>query len=194
LPSQTLLILIDRLRPLDEDGVVVEASQAARLKRDVGEMITSIDGWVARGSQLTLFCNERTDDRMGYLFGAGMDESSFENLTLNNVEGNPLMLGDLMECRPQDFAATIILSEQRELEEGIYENPLDVDSRVLVTAVLTRDIQRQEHGAAYVEKCTVVSEVLDPRTLNLIKTSKLNDFVCVNDMVSMRSLKWRWSR
>ena len=68
-----------------------------------------------------------------------------------------------------------MLTEKVEGREG-----LQSDSRTLVTTLLIRDIQRRE-GAVGV----LVSEILDPRTQNLVKLAKMNDFICANDFVSM---------
>jgi len=157
-------------------------------RRDLDDMIAEVDKWVQPNSTLMLFCDTPVDQRMKVLTANGLELDKLKNLRGGNHErvgdddlnlrhfvGNPMLLRNLEEVKPQQYNGIIVLTEKVEGREG-----LQSDSRTLVTTLLIRDIQRRE-GAVGV----LVSEILDPRTQNLVKLAKMNDFICANDFVSM---------
>jgi len=152
---------------------------------DIARMINDLDGWVAKGSRLMLFCEEKISTRMFLLLENGLTAESYENMTLDNREGNCTSAAEIEQLQCGDYDATIILSQQREIEEGMYESPLDSDSRTLVTSIIVRNFQKEAHGNKARDYCTNVAEILDTRSQALTKGAKLNDYVCTNDMVAM---------
>jgi len=148
-------------------------------------MLQDLDGWVAKGSRIMLFCETPITLRMLELMEGGLDVERFENMTLDNREGNPICLNEVSELDCAKYNCTIILADQRDFGDGVFEDPLDTDSRTLVTSVIVRGLQREVHGMKARDKCTNVAEILDTRSQNLIKSSCLNDYVSNNDMVAM---------
>lgn len=147
-------------------------------RRDLHDMVNEIDKWVAPGSKLTSFAAANTEERMEQMLAEGLN-ASFENMTLINLEGNPVILRDLEEKLDiPSYDSIIVLTESLDAD-GEPLIPLNCDSRTLVTSLLIRDIQKR----ANVKK-TLVCEILDPRTEKLLALAKLDDFLSANDLVS----------
>lgn len=144
-------------------------------RRDLDDMISEVDKWVAAGSTLMLFNDTPVDIRMKTLTANGLELDQIKNTEIRHFVGNPMLLRNLEEVRPQKYNGIIVLTEKDETRQG-----MECDSRTMVTTLLIRDIQRQ-HNAQSV----LVSEILDPRTSTLVKLAKMNDFICANDFVSM---------
>jgi hypothetical protein len=143
-------------------------------RRDLDDMINEIDKWVCPGSELVSMSAIDPEERMQILIDGGL-ETNFANMTLINVQGNPVMLKDLEVQDIPKFDSIIVLTEQNEDQVA-----LNCDSRTLVTTLLIRDIQKRS-GV----KHTLCAEILDPRTEKLMKLSKLDDYISSNDLVSM---------
>jgi len=151
-------------------------------RRDLDDMINEVDKWVAPGSTLTLLSPHDEEERIEVLMSGGLNKEMLTpgqaNCSIIFETGNPVLLRDLERlANPaiQDFDAIIVLTES---EEG--KPILNSDSRTLVTALLIRDIQKRCNSIK-----TLCCEILDPRTENLIKLAKLDDFISTNNMVSM---------
>merc|ERR1711935_1062831 len=149
-------------------------------RRDLDDMINEIDKWVAPGSVVYLFSDTPVDKRMEILMAGGLQEN-FDNISLVHYVGNPIFFKDVLKVEPQTKTATIVFTEKPRGRDG-----LCADSRTLVASLLVRHLQKLEYGRhAMAAKCTLVTEILDPRTENLLKMSAANDFICANDFVSM---------
>jgi hypothetical protein len=159
-------------------------------RRDLDDMISEVDKWVEPGSDLMMFDDTPVKERIKVLTANGLELSKIKNLRGGNAKfervdnddlnlrhfvGNPMLLRNLEEVRPQNYNGIIVITERNPDIEGMQS-----DSRTLVTTLLIRDIQKRE-GAQGV----LVSEILDPRTQNLVKLARMNDFICANDFVSM---------
>jgi len=180
---------------------------------DLANMLKELEKWVPKGSKTLLFNSVDIDTRNDELYDHGLAIEEFENLTIYHMEGSPLLKADLEKIGEKDkygvdhgttfdgepnqipfiheFGSSIILAEQHKADDGTVENSLEADSRVLISSIVIRALQREKKFGAdrppgpVGSSFTLVGEILDPRTLNLIKASKLNDFVCINDVVSM---------
>jgi hypothetical protein len=149
-------------------------------RRDLDDMINEIDKWVAPDSVVYLFSDTPVDKRMEILMAGGLNET-FANITLEHYVGNPIFYKDVLKVDPAHKTATIVLTEKTEDKDG-----LTSDSRTLVTSLLVRHLQKLEHGKEEMtSQCTLVCEILDPRTENLLSMASANDFICANDFVSM---------
>jgi len=149
-------------------------------RRDLDDMINEIDKWVAPGSVVYLFSDTPVDKRMEILMAGGLHDT-FNNISLEHYVGNPIFYKDVLKVEPARKTATIILTEVSEGKDG-----LTSDSRTLVTSLLVRHLQKLEYGRhEMASKCTLVCEILDPRTENLLSMASANDFICANDFVSM---------
>jgi len=172
--------MLHMVDPGPNPAIEEEAEEPTRLmligfRRDLDDMISEVDKWVEPGSTLMLFCDTLVPDRMKVLEMNGLDMESIKNITLEHYVGNPMLLRNIEEVRPQNYDGIIVLTEKKDGRDG-----LSCDSCTMVTTLLIRDIQKREGVFP-----TLVSEILDPRTSNLIRLAKMNDFICANDFVSM---------
>ncbi|KAB5512745.1 hypothetical protein DKX38_029773 [Salix brachista] len=148
-----------------------------------------------------LFCGWRRDmeDMIMKLIDGGLDFSRLENIQLLNREGNAVIRRHLESLPLHSFDSILILAD-----EWVEDSAIQADSRSLATLLLIRDIQskrlplvnqvrrgsfsqgswiREMQQAS--DKSLIISEILDPRTKNLLCTSKISDHVLSNELVSM---------
>jgi len=158
-------------------------------RRDLDDMINEVDKWVAKGSTLTMMSAHNVEERIEVLKGGGLKQEMLEmnhpnaNCSLLFDTGNPVLLRDLERLenpRLHEFDAIIVLTESVNWDDNSPLIPLNCDSRTLVTTLLIRDIQKREQTVN-----TMCCEILDPRTEKLLALSSLDDYISVNDMVSM---------
>jgi len=144
-------------------------------RRDLDDMIAEVDKWVVPGSALMLFNDTDVPTRRKALKAGGLEIEKLQNITLHDFVGNPMLLPNLQQVECQNYTGIIVLTEKRPGAEA-----MSCDSRTMVTSLLIRDIQKQNAANG-----VLVCEILDPRTCNLIKLAKMNDFICANDFVAM---------
>ncbi|KAB5512751.1 hypothetical protein DKX38_029779 [Salix brachista] len=147
-----------------------------------------------------LFYGWRRDmEDMIMLIDGGLDFSRLENIQLLNREGNAVIRRHLESLPLHSFDSILILAD-----EWVEDSAIQADSRSLATLLLIRDIQskrlplvnqvrrgsfsqgswiREMQQAS--DKSLIISEILDPRTKNLLCTSKISDHVLSNELVSM---------
>lgn len=160
-------------------------------RRDIQDMVMELDNSVAHGSVLMMLsAGPSKEDRVGEMMDNGFDvQSSPRNITILLEQQNPIFRRELERCNIPDFDAILVLTEERAGADG-----LSSDSRSMITMLLCRDLQK----AAWIEtghttfgnrkpahKATVIAEILDPRTADLIKLASLDDFVVSNSIISM---------
>jgi len=155
-------------------------------RRDMQDMIFEVDKWVAEGSFLAILA-EAPDipDRYDELANADLivddPELGLKNCRLEMMVGNPILRGDLMDAELKQYDSVMILTEERDGVPG-----LQSDSRSMVTMLLCRDIQRKEEARHIMsgEMPTLIAEILDPRTADLVALASCNDHMVSNLMVS----------
>ncbi|KAG9128878.1 hypothetical protein Leryth_009643 [Lithospermum erythrorhizon] len=172
-------------------------------RRDMEDMITVLDAFLAPGSELWMFNDVPEREREKKLIDGGLDTSLLVNITLVNREGNAVVRRHLESLPLEDFDSILILAD-----ESVEDSAIQADSRSLATLLLIRDIQAkrlpyreamisQVHRNSFSQgswigemqqasdKSVIISEILDPRTKNLLYMSKISDYVLSNELVSM---------
>ncbi|XP_011037374.1 PREDICTED: ion channel CASTOR-like [Populus euphratica] len=168
-------------------------------RRDMEDMIMVLDAFLAQGSELWMFNDVPEKEREKKLIDGGLDLSRLENIQLVNREGNTVIRRHLESLPLQSFDSILILAD-----ESVEDSAMQADSRSLATLLLIRDIQskrlpmsNQVHGGSFSQgtwigemqqasdKSVIISEILDPRTKNLLSMSKISDYVLSNELVSM---------
>lgn len=138
-------------------------------------------------------------EREKKLIDGGLDISRLVNITLVNREGNAVIRRHLESLPLQSFDSILILAD-----ESVEDSAIQADSRSLATLLLIRDIQAKrlpmvthvQRGSfsqgSWIgemqqasDKSVIISEILDPRTKNLLSMSKISDYVLSNELVSM---------
>ncbi|XP_047071615.1 probable ion channel CASTOR isoform X1 [Lolium rigidum] len=168
-------------------------------RRDMEDMIMVLDAFLAPGSELWMFNDVPEIDRERKLIEGGLDFSRLENITLVHREGNAVIRRHLESLPLESFDSILILAD-----ESVEDSAIQADSRSLATLLLIRDIQAKRlpykeafRGESFSEgswmgemlqasdKSVIISEILDPRTKNLLAMSKISDYVLSNELVSM---------
>lgn len=160
-------------------------------RRDMHEMVFEVDKWTAPGSNLTILAPGTADDgykpegpsvedRVGELEDAGCYADKLLNIAVQHSVGNPLLRDDLMKVDIHTFDAVLILTNEQEDQDGISS-----DSRSLVTMLLCRDIQRKADAEGILGHAPVlISEILDPRTAELVNIAAADDHMVSNNLIS----------
>ncbi|KAL1313402.1 hypothetical protein AAHE18_16G109600 [Arachis hypogaea] len=171
-------------------------------RRDMEDMIMVLDASLAHGSELWMFNDVPEKEREKKLTEGSLDINRLENISLVNREGNAVIRRHLESLPLESFDSILILAD-----ESVEDSAIQADSRSLATLLLIRDIQArrlpyeamasQAHGGSFSkgswigemkqasDKTVIISEILDPRTKNLLSMSKISDYVLSNELVSM---------
>ncbi|XVF84270.1 hypothetical protein PTKIN_Ptkin17bG0019700 [Pterospermum kingtungense] len=172
-------------------------------RRDVDDMIVVLDASLAPGSELWMFNDVPESEREKKLIDGGLDTSRLVNITLVNREGNAVIRRHLESLPLESFDSILILAD-----ESVEDSAIQADSRSLATLLLIRDIQAKRlpyreamvtrgHRGSFSQgswigemqqasdRSVIISEILDPRTKNLLSMSKISDYVLSNELVSM---------
>ncbi|KAK1402696.1 Ion channel CASTOR [Heracleum sosnowskyi] len=172
-------------------------------RRDMEDMIMVLDAFLAPNSELWMFNEVPEKEREKKLIDGGLDFNRLVNITLVNREGNAVIRRHLESLPLESFDSILILAD-----ESVEDSAIQADSRSLATLLLIRDIQAKrlpyrENKVSHVhrdsfsqgswmgemqqasDKSVIISEILDPRTKNLLSMSKISDYVLSNELVSM---------
>ncbi|OMO62173.1 CASTOR/POLLUX/SYM8 ion channel [Corchorus capsularis] len=172
-------------------------------RRDVDDMIVVLDAFLAPGSELWMFNDVLEHERERKLADGGLDLSRLVNITLVHREGNAVIRRHLESLPLEEFDSILILAD-----ESVEDSAIQADSRSLATLLLIRDIQAKRlpyreamvtrgHRGSFSQgswigemqqasdRSVIISEILDPRTKNLLSMSKISDYVLSNELVSM---------
>ncbi|XP_052198448.1 ion channel CASTOR-like [Diospyros lotus] len=171
-------------------------------RRDIDDMIVVLDAFLAPGSELWMFNDVPEKEREKKLIDGGLDINRLVNISIVNREGNAVIRRHLESLPLESFHSILILAD-----ESVEDLAIKADSRSLATLLLIRDIQakRLPYKEARVSQglrgiaqgswigemqqasdiSVIISEILDPRTKNLLSMSKISDYVLSNELVSM---------
>lgn len=169
-------------------------------RRDMEDMIMVLDAFLAPESELWMFNEVPESERDKKLIDGGLDKDRLVNITLVNREGNAVIRRHLESLPLESFDSILILAD-----ESVEDSAIQADSRSLATLLLIRDIQAKRlpcreamvHRGSFSKgswmgemqeasvQSVIISEILDPRTKNLLSMSKISDYVLSNELVSM---------
>ncbi|XAR64568.1 hypothetical protein NMG60_11008300 [Bertholletia excelsa] len=191
---------------LPRDFIVPKATEKILLcgwRRDMEDMIMVLDALLAPGSELWMFNEVTEKEREKKLIDGGLYIDRLTHISLVHREGNAVIRRHLESLPLESFDSILILAD-----ESVEDSAIQADSRSLATLLLIRDIQakRLPYREARVsrghrgslsqgswmgemqqasDKSVIISEILDPRTKNLLSMSKISDYVLSNELVSM---------
>ncbi|XP_077225143.1 ion channel CASTOR-like isoform X2 [Tasmannia lanceolata] len=199
LPMVKEASLIDIARPARKPQKILLCGW----RRDIDDMIVVLEAFLAPGSELWMFNDVPEKEREKKLIEGGLEISRLMNILLVHREGNAVIRRHLESLPLESFDSILILAD-----ESVEDSAIQADSRSLATLLLIRDIQakRLPYREAMVnhtyrgssskgswigemqqasDKSVIISEILDPRTKNLLSMSKISDYVLSNELVSM---------
>uniref|UniRef100_A0A7N2L4E5 CASTOR/POLLUX/SYM8 ion channel conserved domain-containing protein n=1 Tax=Quercus lobata TaxID=97700 RepID=A0A7N2L4E5_QUELO len=151
-------------------------------------------------AELWMFNDVLEKEREKKLTDGGLDINRLVNISLVHREGNVVIRCHLESLPLQSFDSILILAD-----ESVEDSAIQADSRSIATLLLIRDTQAkrlpfkdtQVHRGSFSQgswigdmqqasdKSVIISEILDPRTKNLLSMSKISDYVLSNELVSM---------
>ncbi|PHT60386.1 hypothetical protein CQW23_02749 [Capsicum baccatum] len=171
-------------------------------RRDMEDMIL-FQRMMREAQKLWMFNEVSEKEREKKLTDGGLDICRLANIILVNREGNAVIRRHLESLPLESFDSILILAD-----ESVEDSAIQADSRSLATLLLIRDIQAKRlpyresmvskiHGGSSSQgswreemqqasdKSVIISEILDPRTKNLLSMSKISDYVLSNELISM---------
>lgn len=137
----------------------------------LGGMLREFDNYVLPGSEAWLMPGEGRDAFAEFLRG---EVGSLKNLKLKHVEGDPTVPEALKRVVSPDFAVAMVVADTEQDSE-------EADARTVITVLLLRDLFRPLGD----RKPRIISEILDPRTKDLLEQDYGADFVVSSEITSM---------
>lgn len=137
----------------------------------LGDMLREYDNYVLPGSEAWLMPGE---DKEGFTEFIKSEVGSLKNLKLKYVEGDPTNPEALKKVASPDFYCALIVADTSMPEE-------EADAHTVMTVLLLRDLFK-DFGD---KKPRLISEILDPRTKDLLEQDYGADFVVSSEMTSM---------
>jgi hypothetical protein len=195
------------LPPFNAPPPQPETFLLAGWRRDMDDIVRELDKWAPPGSHLTLFNRFSTEKQVKQLANGGMllpgdgkdtnlfkTEGIFENIaSVELIKGNCCSGKELSRLGPkklesdddervpnsryriEDFDNVLTLSINTKI------TGMSADSRVMVSMLIIRHLQ-ETRGA---EGKTLVAEIKDPRTQELMSFTNCTDSVVGNEIVAM---------
>jgi Trk K+ transport system NAD-binding subunit len=137
----------------------------------LGDMLREFDNYVLPGSEAWLMPGQ---DKDTFLAFARAEVGAMKNLKLKHVEGDPTSPEALRRVVSSDFSVALVVADTAlDAEEA--------DAKTVITVLLLRDLFRALGDA----QPRIISEILDPRTKDLLETDSSADFVVSSEMTSM---------
>lgn len=161
--------------PQDFKGAEPRARKPERLlvcgmSPKLGDMLREFDNYVLPGSEAWLMPGQEKET-----FAAFIKEEvgGLKNLKLKHVEGDPTVPDALRRVVSPDFSVALIVADtELDAEES--------DAKTVITVLLLRDMFK-----GLEKKPRIISEILDPRTKDLIESDYGADFVVSSEITSM---------
>ncbi len=137
----------------------------------LGDMLREFDNYVLPGSEAWLMPGQ---DRDSFAEFIKAEVGQLKNLKLKHVDGDPTVPDALKKVISPDFAVAMVVADTDiDAEEA--------DARTVITVLLLRDMFRPLGD----KKPRIISEILDPRTKDLLEQDYGADFVVSSEITSM---------
>ncbi len=137
----------------------------------LGDMLREFDNYVLPGSEAWLM---PAQDKEVFTEFIKTEVGSLKHLKLKFVEGDPTMPEALRKVASPDFAVAMVVADTS-------RPPDEADARTVISVLLLRDLFRHFKG----QRPRIISEILDPRTKDLLEQDYGADFVVSAEMTSM---------
>ena len=137
----------------------------------LADMLREFDNYVLPGSEAWLMPGTDRDQFVEFLKA---ELSGLKALKLKFVDGDPTMPDALKKVAAPDFAVALVVADSARGAE-------EADARTVMTVLLLRDLFKSFGD----RKPRIISEILDPRTKELLEQDYGADFVVSAEMTSM---------
>jgi ion channel POLLUX/CASTOR len=137
----------------------------------LGDMLKEFDNYVLPGSEAWLMPGQDRDTFAEFIKA---EVGGLKNLKLKHVDGDPTVPDALRKVISPDFAVAMVVADTDiDAEEA--------DAKTVITVLLLRDMFRSLGD----KKPRIISEILDPRTKDLLEQDYGADFVVSSEITSM---------
>lgn len=137
----------------------------------LGSMLREFDNYVLPGSEAWLMPGQ---EKASFVEFVRAEVGGMKNLKLKHVEGDPTMPDALARVVSPDFSVALVVADMS-------LPPEEADAKTVISVLLLRDLFRTLGD----RKPRIISEILDPRTKDLLENDYGADFVVSSEMTSM---------
>lgn len=137
----------------------------------LGDMLKEFDNYVLPGSEAWMMPGQDVEQFAAFIKA---EVGQLKNLKLKHVVGDPTMPDALKRVVSPDFVVAMVVADDTRDEE-------EADARTVITVLLMRELFKALGNA----KPRIISEILDPRTKDLLEQDYGADFVVSSEMTSM---------
>jgi len=137
----------------------------------LADMLREFDNYVLPGSEAWLMPGQEKDSFAEFIKS---EVGALKNLKLKYVEGDPTHPEALKRVASPDFVCALIIADTSLPGD-------ESDARTVITVLLLRNLF-ESFGD---KKPRIISEILDPRTKDLVEAGYGSDFVVSSEMTSM---------
>ncbi len=137
----------------------------------LGDMLREFDNYVLPGSEAWLMPGQDKEAFTGFI---KEHVGGLKHLKLKYVEGDPTAPDALKRVVSPDFMVAMVVADTSRAAD-------EADARTVITVLLLRDMFRSFKD----KKPRIISEILDPRTKDLLEQDYGADFVVSAEMTSM---------
>eukprot|EP00948_MAST-09A_sp_MAST-9A-sp1_P004302 g4302.t1 len=164
-------------------------------RRDIDDLLVVLEDMVEPGSVLHMINKEPIESRHKEFLDGGLDVRDLNNIRIKHYYGDPSIKRFLEDVPIETIDSCLILADYTRENDTLLS-----DSFSLATQLLVSEIQRERHENAmhnrmseishnHKERMTIVCEILDARTENLLddpslRRSEDTSFLQSNDIVS----------
>lgn len=138
-------------------------------RSDLGRLIDEFDRYVAPGSEVRIMTSGHGDEIHQ------LTKSARQVLRVDAIDADPTDPAALSEVMREAADAVLIVADDT-------EDPQEADARTVITLLLLRDLVQDRPVA---EQPRLISEILDPRTKDLVSNDQSTDFVVSSEITSM---------
>ncbi|MFL5318953.1 MAG: CASTOR/POLLUX-related putative ion channel, partial [Myxococcaceae bacterium] len=137
---------------------------------NLSDILSEFDTYVAKGSKVYLLPGRTQDELKDEI---DTSKLNLKNTSLHFIEGDPTSPEVLRPLRNLDLAAAMVVADMRFDDQ-------EADARTAMSVLLLREIF-EDAG----KKVRIISEMLDPRTKELLEGDGAADFVVSTEITSM---------
>ncbi|MHB8877540.1 MAG: CASTOR/POLLUX-related putative ion channel [Myxococcaceae bacterium] len=136
----------------------------------IGDVLREFDNYVMAGSEAWLMPGTPKAEFSEFLKA---EVPGLKNLKLRYVDGDPTRPEDLKGMAAPGFSVVMVMADDKVAED-------EADARTVITVLLLRELYQSQE-----KKPRIISEILDPRTKDLLETGYGADIVVSSEITSM---------
>lgn len=140
------------------------------------DLLRELDKWLGPGSVVTILSSYTLEERQNLLQRGGGIKEGLQNVTLQHIVCNTVQKRPLKAALNEPYDSVIVLSNDIERRSSL------ADARSAVCSLLVTDLVNSKQNE---KPTTVVAEIKDRMSAQVLQVAKVNDFVIANELTSM---------